>query len=390
MKRINNLYDKIISIENLRLADEKARRGKLKAYGVRLHDRNREANIQRLHEALLTQTYKTSCYDVFKIYEPKEREIFRLPYYPDRIVHHAIMNVLEPIWVSVFTHNTFSCIKGRGIEGCARYVDKIIRKYKGKPLYCLKIDIRKFYPSIDHDVLKQIVRHKIKDSRLLWLIDEIIDSAPGLPIGNYLSQYLANLVLAYFMHWVNERLHIELGRKERIDAAEYADDIVFFADNKEVLHAAFKLIRRYIEERLHLQVKGNYQVFPIAENRYDKHGRALDYVGYQFFRKQKLIRKGIKKNLCRAVARLESRQPAVPYKEYKQAIAPWIGWAKHSNSKHLLETIVKTKDYYGKLRQEALEVRGSRKRQLPVPFRHSRGGAASQRRGRRTHQVVHL
>lgn len=97
MKRIGNLYDKIISVENLRLADEKARRGKLRTYGVRHHDRNREANIQALHEALLTKTFKTSPYEVFTIYEPKERVIFRLPYYPDRIVHHAIMNVLEPI-----------------------------------------------------------------------------------------------------------------------------------------------------------------------------------------------------------------------------------------------------------------------------------------------------
>ena len=183
MKRIGNLYQKIISVENLRLADEKARRGKTWTYGVRVHDKNREANILALHEALLTKTFKTSPYDVFTIYEPKERLIFRLPYYPDRIVHHAIMNVLEPIWVKTFTYNTYSCVKGRGIEGCARQVDKIIRDFKGKPLYCLKIDIKKYYPSISHRVTKRLVRRKIKDTDLLWLLDEIIDSAEGLPIG---------------------------------------------------------------------------------------------------------------------------------------------------------------------------------------------------------------
>ena len=144
MKRIGHLYEQIISIENLQRADEKARCGKTHTYGVRVHDKNREANILALHEALLTKTYRTSNYDIFTVYEPKERIIYRLPYYPDRIVHHAIMNVLEPIWVKTFTHNTFSCIKGRGIEGCARYVEKLIRKYDGKPLYCLKIDIKKF------------------------------------------------------------------------------------------------------------------------------------------------------------------------------------------------------------------------------------------------------
>lgn len=341
MKRIGNLYEQIISMDNLRLADEKARRGKTHSYGVRVHDKNREANLMALYEALLTKTFRTSKYDVFTIFEPKERQIYRLPYYPDRIVHHAIMNILEPIWVRTFTHNTFSCVKNRGIEGCARYVDKIIRKYDGKPLYCLKIDIKKYYPSVKHHVLKRLIRRKIKDKSLLWLLDEIIDSTDGLPIGNYLSQYLANLYLAYFMHMVNEVL--------RLDAAEYADDIVFFSDNKEALHEAFHgFIKPYLENDLELLVKGNHQIFPIAKNRYDKHGRMLDYVGYCFYRKQKLIRKSIKKNFCRSAAKLNRKQPVPPLKEYKQAICPWLGWAKHSNSKHLLQTIIK-KEYYGNL-----------------------------------------
>lgn len=333
MKRIGNLYQTIISVENLREADRKARKGKTHTYGVRVHDKNREANILALHEALLTKTFKTSPYDVFTIFEPKERLIFRLPYYPDRIVHHAIMNVLEPIWVRTFTHNTFSCVKGRGIEGCARHIDKIIEKYRGKPMYCLKIDITKYYPSIYHETLKKIVRRKIKDKDLLWLLDEIIDSAQGLPIGNYLSQYLANLFLCYFMHRVNEVL--------KLDAAEYADDITFFATSKEQLREAFKEIKRILEEELRLKIKGNYQIFPIAKNRYDRNGRALDYVGYMFFREQKLIRKNIKKNFCHATARLNRRKPPLDAKVYKQAVAPWLGWAKHSDSKHLLKTIIK-------------------------------------------------
>lgn len=334
MKRIGNLYSQIISIENLRLADEKARRGKQNAYGVRVHDRNREANIIRLHESLLTKTYHTSEYDIFKINEPKERVIYRLPYYPDRIVHHAIMNVLEPIWVRTLTHNTFSCIKGRGIEGCARYTEKLIRKYEGQSLYCLKIDIRKFYPSIKHPVLKRIVRKKIKDRDLLWLLDEIIDSTDGLPIGNYLSQFLANLVLAYLMHRVNEKLHL--------DSAEYADDIIFLHTDKAVLRSAFETdIRPFIEQELELKVKSNYQIFPIANDRSDRHGRALDYVGYKFFRHQRLLRKSIKQHFAREVHRLEQRQPPVSDREYKQKVAPWLGWAKHSNSKHLLKTLFK-------------------------------------------------
>ena len=101
MKRINNIYSKICAIDNLIEADKKARKGKLQSIGVRIHDRNREANILALHEALINKTYKTSNYHTFIIHEPKEREIYQLPYYPDRIVHHAIMNILEPIWMSL-------------------------------------------------------------------------------------------------------------------------------------------------------------------------------------------------------------------------------------------------------------------------------------------------
>lgn len=187
MKRLGNLYDKIISMDNLRLADERARKGKTHSYGVRVHDKHAEADLLALHEALKAGTYKTSEYSIFTIYEPKERIIYRLPYFPDRIVHHAIMNILEPVWVSVFTADTYSCIKGRGIQAAADKVRKAIDRDKPGCAYCLKIDIRKFYPSIDHDVLKAIVRRKIKDTRLLKLLDEIIDSAEGLPIGNYLS-----------------------------------------------------------------------------------------------------------------------------------------------------------------------------------------------------------
>ena len=352
------------------LADEKARKGKTKTYGVMTHDKNREANLAALHEALVSKTYRTSDYEVFTVFEPKERIIYRLPYYPDRIVHHAIMNILEPIWVKTFTYNTYSCVKGRGIEGCARRVSAIIKEFEGRPLYCLKIDIKKYYPSIRHSVLKAQVRKKIKDQDLLWLLDEIICSVAmdevghplegvvkedeethGLPIGNYLSQYLANLCLCYFMHYVNENMAedvqkaLGLTEKPKIECTEYADDIVFYADNKKVLHKVMEIAKAQIEDGLELKVKDNWQIFPIAENVQDKHGRALDYVGYKFYRQQKLMRKSIKKNFCRKVARLNRKAEHMDDKAYKQEIASWLGWAQHSNSQHLLRTIINYKYY---------------------------------------------
>ena len=357
MKRIGNLFDQIISIENLRLADEKARKGKLRSYGVRVHDKNREANIPALHEKLKNGTFKTSKYHIFTIYEPKERKIYRLPYYPDRILHHAIMNVLEPIWVSIFNKNTYSCIKNRGIHKCAKDVKQALNQDPDGTRYCLKIDIRKFYPSINHDVLKGIVRRKIKDKRLLALLDEIIDSANntdipvcnfvpdgnggvmevalnqednGVPIGNYLSQYFANLVLAYFDHWLKEVKRVKYYWR-------YADDIVILAPNKEFLHALLRDIRVYLRG-LKLQVKRNYQVFPVDS-------RGIDFLGYVFFHTHTLLRKSIKKKLCRRVAKLNKRKIVPTKEQYKQQICSWWGWCKYCDSLNLMNKLSKTFPY---------------------------------------------
>ena len=187
MKRLNNLFDKICTIENIEEADRKARKNKGIRYGILKHDLHPEKDNAELLESLLNGTYKTSEYSTFKIYEPKERLIYRLPYYPDRIVHHAIMNIMEPIWKSIFIKQTYSSIKNRGIHACAKDVRFALDNFPKETKYCLKLDIHKFYPSIDHKILKKIIRIKIKDNRLLKLLDDIIDSAPGVPIGNYLS-----------------------------------------------------------------------------------------------------------------------------------------------------------------------------------------------------------
>lgn len=152
-------------MDNLILADKKARRGKHN-YGIRLFDKNKEENLKNLQESLINKTFVNSEYKTFIIHEPKERVIYKLPYYPDRILHHAIMNVLEPIWVSIFTKDTYSCIKKRGIGLAKKRLDVVLKDKIGTK-YCLKIDIHKFFPSIKHDVLKETVRKKIKDKDLL-------------------------------------------------------------------------------------------------------------------------------------------------------------------------------------------------------------------------------
>lgn len=167
MKRYSGLHDKLCTIENIEVADDNARKNKNKKYGINKHDKNRQYENEDLVDKLFNLKYKTSKYSLYKIYEPKERIIYRLPYYPDRIAHHAIMNVVKDIWTKSFIHNTYSCIEGRGIHLCASNLKRDLRKYPNKTTYCLKLDIKKFYPSIPHDGLKECIRKKIKDKDFL-------------------------------------------------------------------------------------------------------------------------------------------------------------------------------------------------------------------------------
>jgi len=315
MKRLNNIFEQIIHPGNLALADAKAMKGKTDQYGVQLHIRNREKNMAELHHQLSTSTYKTSSYSTFKVFEPKERLVYRLPYFPDRIAHHAIMNLLEPIFVSNFTADTYSCIKGKGIHAAARSIRKAL-KNEPATRYCLKLDIIKFYPSVDHDILKALLRRKFKDPRLLALLDEIIDSAPGLPIGNYLSQYLANFYLSNFDHWIKETKGIR-------HYYRYADDLVILSSSKEELHQLLIEISDYLNSTLKLQVKPNYQVFPVAS-------RGIDFVGYVFYHTHTRLRKSIKQNFARKVA----------VGAGKASIASYMGWAQHANCRRLINKLV--------------------------------------------------
>jgi RNA-directed DNA polymerase len=339
MKRIGNLYEKISSIDNLILADKMARRQKQESYGVKRHDMNKDSNINKLQKMLQDKEFHTSPYNVFKIYEPKEREIYQLPYFPDRIVHHAIMNILEPIWHKIFIAQTYSCIKGRGIHKCSLDVQKALTD-KENTKYCLKLDIAKFYPSIDHDVLKAIVRRKVKCKDTLQLLDSIIESAPGVPIGNYVSQYFANLYLAYFDHYMKEQAGVKYYFR-------YADDIVILHASKEYLHGVLVQINDYISTELNLSLKQNYQIFPVES-------RGIDFVGYVFFHSHVLLRKSIKKNLCRKVAKIKDKQ--LKESEIKTQLGPWWGWAKHCNSKNLINSQFKIIGYEVNFKRKTLSI----------------------------------
>jgi RNA-directed DNA polymerase len=345
MKRLNNLYEQICSVDNLRLADVRASKGKARQRGVRVHQRRREENLLQLHSILVNNEYRTSPYTTFKIYEPKERVIFRLPYFPDRITHHAVMNILEPVFMGVFTADTYSCIKRKGIHAAQRSLRRALCDEAGTK-YCLKLDITKFYPSVNHDILKSLLRRKFKDRELLRLLDGIIDSADGLPIGNYLSQYLANFYLTYFDHWIKEKKGVRYYFR-------YADDIVILASDKAALHALLADIRQYLSDELKLTVKQNYQVFPVD-------ARGIDFVGYVFFHTHTRLRKSIKKNFARKASRGISPLTKASY----------YGWTKHCNARHLFKTLTDDK---------RVQKHGHRATGINLPWRKNKNRQGSER-----------
>lgn len=311
MKRYGYLWEPMCSLENIELAHHRARRGKRHYAEVKMVDEDPQRYFAEIRQMLTEKTFVNSDYTVMiKTEGPKEREIWRLPYYPDRIIHHCILNVLEPIFMRHYIRDTFAALPGRGIHDGVRRVRKAL-KDEGGTRYCLKLDVRKFYQSIDHNVLKGQIRKRVKDPHVLWLTDAIIDSAPGVPIGNYTSQHFANYALSDFDHWVKETLGVK-------HYFRYCDDMVLLSSDKGVLHAWRKEIGAYLRERMHLKVKDNWQVFPVAD-------RGIDFLGYRFFHTHTLVRRSIVRAFKRRF-RHGSRRSMAAYNG-------WFKWADTHNLK---------------------------------------------------------
>lgn len=290
-------------------------------------DENPDYYLTQLQNMLIWKTYKTSDYEIFnKMCGSKEREIFKLPYFPDRVAHWAIIQVIEPIFLRKLNGCTHSAIPGRGIHSAFNQLDRYLRNNEEKTKYCLKIDVNKFYPSIDHNLLKSMYRTMFKDPDLLWLLDEIIDSTEGdegVPIGNYLSQYSGNLFLSDFDRWLKEDVGLEY-------YIRYMDDVVILHESKEYLHELRLLMDKYLRENLNLKIKDNWQVFPTKV-------RGVDFVGYRHFGNYVLLRKSISQKLIRTMRDIQkklNRGGEFTYKDYC-SINSYKGWLKWCNGYNL-------------------------------------------------------
>lgn len=334
-KSIGYLLPDLCEYENIVKGYHKSKHGKTYVHNMLT---NKEFDLEKVLEKLqydfLNGTYKTSEYTVFTIYEPKERIIYRLPYAPDRIAHHCIMNVVEEFWTNKIPNTSYSCIKHRGVEGAYKYMKKCLRD-KENTKYCFKCDIRKFFPSVNHEVLKKVVARYIKDKDFLVILNEIIDSTDSfvekagigkkgynLPIGNYLSQYFANLIVS--------QVFIELRKKyPHLKIIIYMDDIVVLASNKSVLHS-FKEDLIETLAKYDLCLKQNYQIFPV-----DKRG--ISFVGFVFFHDKIRLRKSIVKTILKLCNKYKENK--ITKSKFKASMSAYCGWLKRADTKGLCRKI---------------------------------------------------
>lgn len=310
MKRIGNIYSEIVSIDNCKAAIRNASENKRRRRSVQKILDNSDYYAHELSERLQQLSFCTE-YTYKKIVDKpsgKERDLYIPAFFPDQCAHHAIMQVLKPYIIKSSYEWSCSCIHGRGIKKACIGVERATMRDKKHAKYCVKMDIQKFYSTVDHDVLKQCVRRKIKDKEVVAMLDSVIDShSLGLPIGNYTSPWLAEMLLQPFDMYVKHELGVDY-------YIRYADDIVFIGNNKKKLRKAMYKSIEFLSG-YNLNVKPNYQLFRIKGE--GSNGRPIDFVGKCFYKGSTRIRK--RRALAfmrqsREIVKLQNNSADIPFK----------------------------------------------------------------------------
>jgi len=267
LKRINNIFSQVTSYDNLLIASRLAAKGSGKTAATCQFFYYLETEILRLQMELLNDTYRPGAYRYFTIFDPKERVIAVAPF-RDRVVHHAVVRILTPIYERVFIYDSYATRPGKGTHVAIKRAQQFVRRW---PWY-LKADVNKYFDSVNHNALMDIIKRKIKDRRLLLLLDRIIRNSPlgkGLPIGNLTSQFLANVYFDPFDHEIKDRLGVK-------GYLRYMDDIVLFGNSKRELLELKPRIEKFLLDRLGLCLKSNVTCL----NR-SSHG--LSFLGMRIF-----------------------------------------------------------------------------------------------------------
>jgi len=325
------LFEQITDFENLHRAYLGARQCKRYRFSILKFGRRLEENLLSLQKELQTKTYKHGKYREFIVSDSKKRTIRAAPF-RDRVVHHAVCRAIEPIFDKGFIYDSYACRKGKGTHAAVRRLESFLRslktKAKGRRLYCLKCDVSKYFDNVDHELITKMIRRKIPDKDLLWLVGEILEShKQGIPIGNLTSQLFANVYLNELDYFVKRTLREKYYLR-------YMDDFLILGLDKKRLHESKELIRRFLREQLKLELHPKKaEVFPAD--------KGVDFLGYVIRGNKRFLRKSTVKRFLKKKRRLEAmvRNNVLSEQSWENSRASWRGYAKFADSHKLLEKL---------------------------------------------------
>ncbi len=323
MKTYKNLYQELCSEENIALAFKKARKRKSKKPYVIEFENNLKQNLQLLRTELLFNCYQPKPLRTFIIRDPKVRKI-RKSYFVDRIVHHAICNILEPIFEKRFIYDSFANRKGKGSLNALKRFDKFKRKVSKnntRNCYVFKADIKHYFDEVNHDILINILRKKVNDKRLISLISKVLKNHSeevGMPLGNMTSQFFANVYLNELDQFVKHKLKAKF-------YIRYVDDFVILYNNKEVLESYKEQISIFLKEKLKLEIHPNKSKILLLH-------RGIPFLGFRNYSYHRLLRK----------ANIRTMRKKITQGDYDSVclfLEGWMAYAKHANTYNLRHKI---------------------------------------------------
>ena len=348
MKSYNSLYKELCSFGNLYLAYRKARKNKSSKWYVKEFEKDLERNIYKLQYELESHAYNPKPLKQFVIRDPKTRVISASDF-RDRVAHHAICNIIEPIFDKAFIHDSYANRKGKGALAAVKRFDASKRKisYNGKILpnvkvkdsnqvfgYVLKADIKHYFDSVDHEILMQILARKINDKKVLWLIRKVIENhtckipGNGMPIGNLTSQFFANVYLNELDFFVKHRLKAKY-------YVRYVDDFVILDRSEEKLELYKEKTNEFLKSiKLALHPEKS-KIIPLRAG--------INFLGYRIFYSYKLLKKSNKKLIANRIRNLVEafNYGVIAKRELYESLNGWNAYAMHANTYKLRSQMLK-------------------------------------------------
>ncbi len=326
-KTHKNLFSEVVEFDNLHSAYLRARISKRFRPEVLKFGENLEENLIQIQNELIWEQYRPTKYRQFYVYDPKKR-LISAPAFRDRVIHQALVKVIEPFFESKFIFDSYACRKTKGNHAAMERVyqfSKIYRQNHGE-YYVLKADVLKYFFSIDRTVLLSMLRKTIRDAKLLNLIANIVNtdnSNIGLPIGALTSQLFANIYLNELDHFVKEELRMK-------HYVRYMDDFVILHPDKEALKSALSEINIFLNEKLRIQLNNKTQIFLFK--------RGVDFCGYRIWPTHILPRKRVLKKFRNSFKQLKARNMSL--REVRPYAMNFLGYAKHCNSYKSIKSIL--------------------------------------------------